>query len=109
MRVTRCWSLAWSNDSLSHGIDKMADPVNIVDIRCSAVNVCPSRCDIYEKSAVVRFQCYHLVLIYIRKLQRSHSELSRVEQLSGLPSRLFFGLPTRFKSGLACSHRLYPT
>ena len=32
----------------------------------------------------------------LRKLQRSHSELSRVEPLSGLPSRLFFGLPIRF-------------
>ena len=34
--------------------------------------------------------------IDVRKLQRSHSELSRVEPLSGLPSRLFFGLPIRF-------------
>ena len=25
--VTRCLSRAWSHDSLSHGIDKMADPV----------------------------------------------------------------------------------
>ena len=25
--VTRCWSRGWSHDSLSHGIDKMADPV----------------------------------------------------------------------------------
>ena len=25
--VMRCWSRAWSHDSLSHGIDKMADPV----------------------------------------------------------------------------------
>ena len=33
--------------------------------------------------------------IDVRKLQRSHSEL-RVEPLSGLPSRLFFGLPIRF-------------
>ena len=32
----------------------------------------------------------------VRKLQRSHSELSRVELLSGLQSRLFFGLPIRF-------------
>ena len=52
--------------------------------------------------------------IDVRKLQRSHSELSRVEPLSGLPSRLFPGLPIRFTylvylSGLACSHRLYPT
>ena len=34
--------------------------------------------------------------IDVRKLQRSHSELSRIEPLSGLPSRLFFGLPVRF-------------
>ena len=38
--------------------------------------------------------------IDVRKLQRSHSELSRVEPLSGLPSRLFSvylsGLPIRF-------------
>ena len=33
--------------------------------------------------------------IDVRKLQHSHSELSRVEPLSGLPSRLFFGLPIR--------------
>ena len=42
-------------------------PSNIVDIRCSAVNVCPSRCNIYERSAVVS------VLppgIDVRKLQR---------------------------------------
>ena len=38
--------------------------------------------------------------IDVRKLQRSHIELSRVEPLSGLPSRLFSvylsGLPIRF-------------
>ena len=34
--------------------------------------------------------------IDVRKLQRSHSEISRVEPLSDLPSRLFFGLPIRF-------------
>ena len=38
--------------------------------------------------------------IDVRKLQRSHSELSRVEPLSGLPSRFFSvylsGLPIRF-------------
>ena len=34
--------------------------------------------------------------IDLRKLQRSHSELSRVEPLSGLLSRLFFGLPNGF-------------
>ena len=57
--VTRCWSRAWSHDSLSHGIDKMADPVMLVDIRCSAVNVCPSRCD--SARGLRWFQCYHLV------------------------------------------------
>ena len=64
-----------------------------INTRLSPVNVCPSRCDIYERSAVVS------VLppgIDLRKLQRSHSELSRVEPLSGLLSRLFFGLPNRF-------------
>ena len=34
--------------------------------------------------------------IDVRKLQRSHSEIGRVEPLSDLPSRLFFGLPIRF-------------
>ena len=34
--------------------------------------------------------------IDVRKLQRSHSEISRIEPLSGLPSRLFSGLPIRF-------------
>ena len=65
----------------------------VVDIRCSAVNVCPSRCGIYAISAMVS------VLppgIDVRKLQRSHSDISRIETLSGLPSRLFFGLPIRF-------------
>ena len=33
--VTHCWSRAWSHDSLSHGIDKMADPVmlSIFDVQ----------------------------------------------------------------------------
>ena len=34
--------------------------------------------------------------IDVRKLQRSHSAISRVEPLSDLPSRLCFGLPIRF-------------
>ena len=68
-------------------------PSNVVDIRCSAVNVCPSRCDIYARSAMVSVLPPGIV---VRRLQRSHSELSRVDPLSGLPSRLFFGLPTRF-------------
>ena len=25
--VTRCWSRAWLHDSMSHGFDKIADPV----------------------------------------------------------------------------------
>ena len=53
-------------------------------------------------------------VIDVRKLQRSHIEISQIEPLSGLPSRLCFGLPIRFTypvylSGLACSHILYPT
>ena len=36
--------------------------------------------------------------IDVRKLQRSHSEISRVEPLSDLPIRLFFGLPIRFSA-----------
>ena len=62
--VTRCWSRAWSHDSLSHGIDNMADRVRWqtrdgVDIRCSAVNVRPSCCD--SARDLRWFQCYHLV------------------------------------------------
>ena len=34
--------------------------------------------------------------IDVRKLQRSHSKISRVDSSSDLPSRLFFGLPIRF-------------
>ena len=90
--VTRCWSRAWSHDSLSHGIDKMADPVMLsifgvqllmfvqslrFGARSAMVSVLPSGID-------------------VGKLQRSHSEISRVEPLSDLPSRLFFGLPIRF-------------
>ena len=50
---------------------------------------------------VVTFMHVRLVSVLppgidVRKLQRSHSELSRIEPLSGLPSRLFFGLPIRF-------------
>ena len=69
----------------------MSDPVML---SIFGVHVCPSRCDMYARSAIVS------VLppgIDVRKLQRSHSELSRVEQLSGLLSRLFVGLPTRFR------------
>ena len=35
-------------------------------------------------------------VIDVRKLHRSHSEISRVEPLSDLTSRLFFGLPIRY-------------
>ena len=93
MGVTRCWSRAWSHDSLSHGIEKMADPVMLSIFGIQLVNVCPSRCDIYARSAMVSGLPPGND---VRKLQRSHSEISRVEPLSGLPSRLFFGLPIRF-------------
>ena len=38
--------------------------------------------------------------IDVRKLQLSRSEISRVEPLSDLPSRLFFGLPSHLFFGL---------
>ena len=76
----------------------MADPVmlSIFDVQL-LVFVQVVELDMYARSAMVS------VLppgIDVRKLQRSHSELSRVEPLSGLPSRLFSvylsGLPIRF-------------
>ena len=90
--VTRCWSPAWPQDSLSHGIDKMADPV--------IVSIFGVQLLMFVK-VVVTFMHVRQVSVLpsgvdVRKLQRSHSELSRVEPLSGLPSRLFFGLPIRF-------------
>ena len=47
--------------------------------------------------------------IDVRKLQRSHSEICRVEPLSDLPSRLFRFTYTVYLSDLAGSDRLYPT
>ena len=98
MGVTPCWSCAWSHESLSHGIDKMADPVMLSIFGVQLLMFV---------QVVVTFmrdlRWFLSVLppgIDVRKLQRSHSELSRVEPLSGLPSRLFSvylsGLPIRF-------------
>ena len=59
--VTRCWSLAWSHDSLSHGIDKMADPVILsifgVQLLMFVQVVVTFMRDLRW------FQCYHLVSI----------------------------------------------
>ena len=71
------------------GIDKMADPVmlSIFGVKLLMfVQVVVT----FIMRDLRWFQCYHLVS------QRSHSEISRVEPLSGLPSRLFFGVPIRF-------------
>ena len=90
--VTCCWSRAWSHDSLSHGIDKMADPVMLSIFGVQLLMFV---------QVVVTFMHVRQVSVLpsgidVRKLQRSHSEISRVEPLSDLPSRLFFGLPIRF-------------
>ena len=57
--VTRCWSCAWSHDSLSHGIDKMADPVMLsifgVQLLMFVQVVVTFMRDLRW------FQCYHLV------------------------------------------------
>ena len=92
MGVTRCWSPAWSRDSLSHGIDKMADPVMLSIFGVQLLMFV---------QVVVTFMHVRQVSvlppgIVVRKLQRSHSEISRIEPLSGLSRRLFFGLPIRF-------------
>ena len=72
-------------------------PSNVVDIRCSAVNVCPSRCDIYARSAMVSMLPPG---IDVRKLQRSHSEISRESRypvyLAVFFSVYLSGLPIRF-------------
>ena len=92
MGVTRCWSPAWSHDSLSHGIDEMADPVMLSIFGVQLLMFV---------QVVVTFMHVRQVSVLppgidVRKLQRSHSEISRIEPLSCLPSRLFFGLPIRF-------------
>ena len=53
--VTRCWSRAWSHDSLSHGIDKMADPVMLLIFGVQLLMF-------VQVVEILRwFQCYHLV------------------------------------------------
>ena len=43
--------------------------------------------------------------IDVRKLQRSHCEISRIESLPDLPSRLFFGL--KYLSDLAIRYSVF--
>ena len=92
MGVTRCWSPAWSHDSLSHGIDKMADPVMLSIFGVQLL--------MFVQAVVTLMHVRQVSVLPpgndVRKLQRSHTEISRIEPLSGLPSRLFFGLPIRF-------------
>ena len=97
MDVTRCWSPAWSHDSLSHGIDKMADTVMLSIFGVQLL--------MFVQVVVISMHVRQVAVlppggIDVRKLQRSHSEISRIERLSGLPSRLFSvylsGLPIRF-------------
>ena len=59
--VTRCWSRAWSHDSLSHGIDKMADPVmlSIFGVQLLMfVQVVVIRREVYDGfSATIWYRC----------------------------------------------------
>ena len=57
--VTRCWSLAWSHDSLLHGIDKMADPV-ILSIFGVQLLMFVQVVVTFMRD-LLWFQCYHLV------------------------------------------------
>ena len=63
--VTRCWSCAWSHYSLSHGIDKMADPVmlSIFGVQLLMfVQVVVTFMHVQQPIYDLRwFQCYHLV------------------------------------------------
>ncbi len=64
--VTRCWSRAWSHDSLSHGIDKMADPVmlSIFGVQLLMfVQVVVTFMHVRQRE-LRWFQCYHLVSMY---------------------------------------------
>ena len=106
--VTRCWSRAWSHDSLvffcllsiidcidssAHSSTSVRSSSRFQLLALSAILHDNDRERLGARSAMVS------VLpsgIDVRKLQRSHSEISRVEALSDLPSRLFFGLPIRF-------------
>ena len=59
--VTRCWSCAWSHDSLSHGIDKMSDPV-MLSIFGVHLLMCVQVVVTFMRD-LRWFQCYHLVSI----------------------------------------------
>ena len=90
MGVRRCWSHAWSHD-----IDKMADPVmlSIFGVQLLMfVQVVVTLMHVRKVSVLPPG-------IDVRKLQSSNSEISRIEPLSGLPSRLFPGSPTRLFPG----------
>ena len=79
--VTHYWSRAWSHDSLSHGIDMMPDPVmlSIFGVQLlmfvEVVEIRREICDGFRLSVLPSG-------IDVRKLKRSHSEISRVEPLS---------------------------
>ena len=58
--VTRCcWSCAWSHDSLSHGIDKMSDPVMLSLFGVHLLMFV--QVDVTFMRDLRWFQCYHLV------------------------------------------------
>ena len=57
--VTRCWSCAWSHDSLSHGIDKMSDPVMLSIFGVHLLMFV--QVDVTFMRDLRLFQCYHLV------------------------------------------------
>ena len=83
-----CCSRAWSHDSLSHGIDKMADPVmlSIFGVQLLMfVQVVVIRCEICDGfSATIWYRC--------KETAGSHSEISRVEPLSDLPIAFIFSV-----------------
>ena len=106
--VTRCWSRAWSHDSpvffcllsIIDCIDSSAH--SSTSVRSSSRFQLLALIAILHDNDRARFGARSAMVsvlpsgIDVRKLQRSHSEISRVEPLSDLPSRLFFGLPIRF-------------
>ena len=57
--VTRCWSCAWSHDSLSHGIDNMSDPVMLSIFGVHLLMFV--QVDVTFMRDLRLFQCYHLV------------------------------------------------
>ena len=58
-RVTGCWSCAWSHDSLSHGIGKMADPVMLSIFGVQLLMFV--QVVVTYMQDMRWFQCYHLV------------------------------------------------